>query len=109
MAAFRTGYVYVERCYAGQISETEDGYRFIYDEGYLSREDARAVSLTLPMQREAYESNTPSPFFDELIPEGWLLNVVAHNWNLDHRDRLDLLLVVCRDTIGNVTIREVRE
>ena len=40
MAAFRTGYVYVERCYAGQISETEDGDRFVYDEDCLSREDA---------------------------------------------------------------------
>lgn len=86
MAAFRTGYVYVERCYAGQISETEDGYRFIYDEGYLSREDARAVSLTLPLKRETYESNTLFSFFDGLIPEGWLLNVVAHNWKLDRRD-----------------------
>ena len=71
MAAFRTGYVYVERCYAGQISKAEDGYRFVYDEDYLSREDARAVSLTLPMQREAYGSNTLFPFFDELIPEDY--------------------------------------
>lgn len=38
MAAFRTGYVYVEHCYAGQLSETEDGYRFTYDEDYLSKE-----------------------------------------------------------------------
>lgn len=61
------------------------------------------------MKREAYESNTLFSFFDGLIPEGWLLNVVTHNWKLDHRDRFGLLLVACRDTIGNVTIREVRE
>lgn len=30
MAAFRTGYVYVEHCYAGQLAKTEDGYRFTY-------------------------------------------------------------------------------
>ena len=66
-------------------------------------------SLTLPLKREAYESNTLFSFFDGLIPEGWLLNVVAHNWKLDRRDRFGLLLVACRDTIGNVTIREVRE
>lgn len=109
MAAFRTGYVYVEHCYAGQLSETEDGYRFTYDEDYLSKENARAVSLTLPIRQEAYESNTLFPFFDGLIPEGWLLNVVTHNWKLDRRDRFGLLLVACRDAIGNVTIREVRE
>ena len=61
------------------------------------------------MKREAYESNTLFSFFDGLIPEGWLLNVVTHNWKLNHRDRFGLLLVACRDTIGNVTIREVRE
>lgn len=61
------------------------------------------------MKREAYESNTLFSFFDGLIPEGWLLNVVTHNWKLDRRDRFGLLLVACRDTIGNVTIREVRE
>ena len=69
----------------------------------------RAVSLTLPLRAEAYESNTLFPFFDGLIPEGWLLNVVTHNWKLDRKDRFGLLLVACRDTIGNVTVREVVE
>ena len=40
MDAFRAGFVYVEDCYAGTLSETEDGYRFVYDEDCLSREDA---------------------------------------------------------------------
>ena len=47
MDAFRTGFVYVEDCYAGTLSETEDGYRFAYDADYLSSENPRAVSLTL--------------------------------------------------------------
>ena len=67
------------------------------------------MSLTLPLRAEAYESNTLFPFFDGLIPEGWLLNVVTHNWKLDRKDRFGLLLVACRDTIGNVTVREVVE
>lgn len=109
MAAFRSGYVYVEDRYVGLLSETEDGYRFAYDEKYLNCENAQAVSLTLPLRAEPYESNTLFSFFDGLIPEGWLLNVVTHNWKLDRKDRFGLLLVACRDTIGNVTIREVRE
>ena len=39
MDAFRTGFVYVEDCYAGTLSETEDGYRFAYDADYLSSEN----------------------------------------------------------------------
>lgn len=50
MDAFRTGFVYVEDCYAGTLSETEDGYRFAYDADYLSSENPRAVSLTLPLR-----------------------------------------------------------
>ena len=109
MAAFRNAYIYVEQRYAGMLSETEDGYRFAYDADYLNGDCPRAVSLTLPLRAEAYESNTLFPFFDGLIPEGWLLNVVTHNWKLDRKDCFGLLLVACRDTIGNVTVREVVE
>ena len=49
MDAFRAGFVYVEDCYAGTLSETEDGYRFAYDADYLSSENPRAVSLNRAM------------------------------------------------------------
>lgn len=45
-------------------------------------------------------------FFDGLIPEGWLLDVVSRNWKINNRDRFGLLLVACKDCIGNVTIME---
>ena len=106
MDAFRTGSVYVEDCYAGTLSETEDGYRFAYDADYLSSENPRAVSLTLPLRDEPYDSSTLFSFFDGLIPEGWLLNVVTHNWKIDPRDRMSLLLTCCRDCIGNISVRE---
>ena len=82
------------------LSETEDGYRFAYDADYLSSENPRAVSLTLPLRDEPYDSSTLFSFFDGLIPEGWLLNVVTRNWKLNRKDRFGLLLVACRDTIG---------
>lgn len=109
MAAFRSGYVYLEQQLAGIVCETEDGYRFTYDADYLSAEHPRAISLTLPIKAEPYESNTLFSFFDGLIPEGWLLSVVTKNWKLDRNDRFGLLLVACHDTVGNVTIREVCE
>ena len=45
---------------------------------------------------------------DGLIPEGWLLGVVSRNWKIDVKDRFGLLLVACKDGIGNVSIREER-
>lgn len=105
---FRTAYVYVCNVFAGILCETDEGYSFTYDETYRANEDARAVSLTLPLSDMEYKSKTLFSFFDGLIPEGWLLDVVSRNWKIDTRDRFGLLLVACKDAIGNVSIREER-
>lgn len=89
---------------AGYLSETEDGYQFIYDPAYLHMVGAEAVSLTLPLSDKAYLSSVMFPFFDGLIPEGWLLEVAEQNWKLNQRDRMGLLLACCRDCIGAVSI-----
>ena len=108
MDAFRTAYVYIRNIFAGTLCETDEGYSFSYDEQYLSRKDASTVSLTLPLSEKTYTSKTLLPFFDGLIPEGWLLGVVSRNWKIDVKDRFGLLLVACKDGIGNVSIREER-
>ncbi len=105
MAAFRTAYVYVRNRFAGELCETDEGYSFTYESSYLESEGAGAVSLTLPLSEEAYTSKTLFPFFDGLIPEGWLLSAVSRNWKIDARDRFGLLLVACKDGIGNVSIK----
>ena len=106
MGAYRTAYVYVKNTFAGTLKETDSGYSFIYDEEYIGGADSTAVSLTLPMQKEEYTSKTLFSFFDGLIPEGWLLNVVTDNWKIDRKDRFGLLLVSCKDPIGNVSVKE---
>ena len=109
MEAYRTAYVYVRETFAGTLKETDFGYSFIYDDDYFKGENPSPVSLTLPIQNEEYTSKTLFAFFDGLIPEGWLLDVVSHNWKIDRKDRFGLLLVACKDPIGNVQIKEVRE
>lgn len=105
---FRKAYVYVRDTYAGVLSETDSGYTFSYDRAYMLRADATAVSLTLPLREEVYSSSTLFSFFDGLIPEGWLLNVISRNWKLLPTDRFGLLLKACKDPIGNVSIMEAR-
>ena len=107
-AAYRQGFVFVQNIFAGVVSETDFGYKFEYDKDYLSVENPLAVSITLPLQKETFESNTLFPFFDGLIPEGWLLNVVSKNWKIDRRDRFGILLAACRDSIGDVSVRTER-
>jgi len=96
--------VYVHERLAGVLTEGEDGFRFVYDADYLRSDAPEAVSLTLPLQEEAFESRTMFPFFDGLIPEGWLLDVAQRNWKLNPRDRMELLRHTCQDCIGAVSI-----
>lgn len=103
MQVLRSGSVYVQDQYAGQIRETDEGYEFQYDPAYLKAEPL-AVSLTLPLQEEVYRSKVLFPFFDGLIPEGWPLERAVQNWKLQPSDRFGLLLRVCKDSIGDVRI-----
>ena len=108
LTSYRKAYVYIRNTFAGVLSETDQGYSFQYDQEYLSFSDSSPVSLTLPKRKE-YTSIFLFSFFDGLIPEGWLLNIVTQNWKIDKKDRFGILLVACHDPIGNVNIREVRQ
>lgn len=90
---------------AGVLVEDEDGFHFQYDSNYLEMENAEAVSLTLPLRSNVYDSMVLFPFFDGLIPEGWLLDITQKNWKLDPRDRMEVLLRTCQDCIGAVSIK----
>ena len=89
---------------AGILSQDESGYHFIYDSEYVKSEKPQPVSLTLPLQEKSFESKILFPFFDGLIPEGWLLDIAEKNWKLNQRDRMGLLLVCCKDCIGAVSV-----
>ena len=60
---YRKGYVYIQNIFAGVIAETEEGYEFSYNKEYLEREDAAAVSLTLPLQEEPYKTTIFFPLW----------------------------------------------
>jgi serine/threonine-protein kinase HipA len=106
----RKGHVYINDDKVGDIVETIDGdFTFKYDPSHLKKEKALAVSRTLPLRTEPYRSATLFPFFDGLIPEGWLLDVASRNWKVAATDRMGLLLSACEDCIGNVSVRQASE
>jgi serine/threonine-protein kinase HipA len=105
----RIAEVFMHEQYAGRLIEDENGYTFTYDPTYLASGGKPAISLTLPLQKESFENQVLFPFFDGLIPEGWLLDVARENWKLDPRDRMGLLMTCCRDCIGAVSVRTTGE
>ncbi len=92
---------------AGVLTQDENGYHFVYTDEYLRSTDPQPISMTLPLQKDAYQSNILFPFFDGLIPEGWLLEVAERNWKLDPRDRMGLLLACCKECIGAVSVQKI--
>lgn len=104
----RKGKVFFEDKLAGIIYEDENGYTFKYEESYISQ-NLHSISLTLPVDKKEHKSKTMFPFFDGLIPEGWLLNIAVENWKLDARDRMGLLLTVCKDCVGTVSVIPIEE
>lgn len=105
----RRAKIYYQSQLAGVLSEEDTGYRFVYDNDYLQQPGAIPVSLTMPLSQKEYESNVLFPFFDGLIPEGWLLDISVQNWKLDPRDRMGLLMTCCRDCIGAVSVEPFEE
>ncbi len=105
----RRAQIYYKETLAGILTENDNGYEFCYLPEYLVSKTAKPVSLTLPLQKEAYESQVLFPFFDGLIPEGWLLDVALRNTDISILDRMSLLLTCCKDCIGAVSVVEIEE
>ena len=100
----KTARILYDGVFAARLSETDEGYLLQYDGQYLQQPDSKAISLTLPKRQEPYNSKVLFPFFDGLIPEGWLLDIAVDYWKVKANDRFELLLTTCRDTIGAVTV-----
>jgi serine/threonine-protein kinase HipA len=100
----KKGLVYKKNKLAGTVWEDENGYSFQYNGSYLQQPVYGPVSRTLPLRSEVFSDKNMIPFFDGLIPEGWLLKIAIDNWKLNPRDRMSLLLTLCKDCIGDISI-----
>src|SRR5574344_327934 len=104
----RSGIVFFNDKKCGIIFETDSGYSFKYDDKYLNDIDSKPISLTMPLNKKEFVSSVLFPFFDGLIPEGYLLEITINKWNSKRNDRFGLLLKTAKDPIGAVSISEVK-
>lgn len=100
----RQAKIYNHQLLAGILTEDENGYTFTYDSDYLNSEEREPISLTMPLTDKPYVEKFLFPFFDGLIPEGWLLEIAENSWKINRRDRMSLLLACCRDCIGSISV-----
>lgn len=89
---------------AGELREVADGTSFVYDSDWLAASDAQPIALTMPLRAAPYESRGLHPFFENLLPEGWLLELATHKLKIAKDDAFGLLLATCADCVGAVEI-----
>lgn len=90
------------------IKEDEDDYTFVYSEGYLNDPQSEPVSLTLPKRSEPYRSSTLFSFFFGLLAEGEQKDLQLRVLGIQEKDLFSRLLYSAGETIGSVTLREVK-
>lgn len=92
---------------AGELVKKPGGYEFTYKPDYLRDPDAAPISLGLPLNPDKYASPRLFPFFDGLLPEGWLLELTCTSAKIDKNDKFRLLLHTGKDPLGAISIRPV--
>lgn len=106
----RQGKVFYKTDLAGIITETDEGvYMFQYDADYVKMHPAEFLTFTMPVTNDPYTDNRLFPFFEGLIPEGWLLDIASKNWKINPNDRMGLLLACCQNCIGAVSVVPIPE
>ena len=102
----RQGRVYYKDLLAGIITETDEGeYVFQYNDQYVQNHPNQFITFTMPVTHQSYYYRRLFPFFDGLIPEGWLLDIASENWKINKNDRMGLLLACCQNCIGAVSVK----
>lgn len=90
---------------AGILTETDDGdYTFQYEKDYVKKYPNQFITFSMPVSEQLYTDKRLFPFFEGLIPEGWLLDIASKSWKVNTNDRMGLLLTCCENCIGAVSV-----
>ena len=106
----RRANIYYKKVLAGKLTETNEGeYVFEYDDEYVENHPGQFITFTMPVKNKPYIEKRLFPFFEGLIPEGWLLDIASKSWKINPNDRMGLLLACCQNCIGAVSVIPIPE
>jgi serine/threonine-protein kinase HipA len=103
--------IYNNGVFAGWLEKKGPGdYHFTYEDGYWTDRSLPSISLTLPKTQQAYQSQILFPFFSGLLAEGINKDIQCRLLKIDEEDDFTRLLKTAgEDTIGAVTVKEIKE
>lgn len=106
----RQARIFYDNEFCGLLTETNDGdFTFKYNDNYVNEYPEQFITFTMPVRKDEYKEKRLFPFFEGLIPEGWLLDIASKSWKINRNDRMGLLLACCKNCIGAVSVEPVNE
>lgn len=106
----RKASIFYDEIFAGILTEKDEGeYTFEYDADYIIHYPNQFITFSMPVMANVYKENRLFPFFEGLIPEGWLLDIASKNWKINPNDRMGLLLACCQNCIGAVSVKPTKD
>lgn len=93
---------YVGNIFCGNQGEG----RFQYAPGYLEKNGASAISISLPLQAEPFTEQETRNFFEGLLPEGFTRRSVAQWIHANENDYLSILARLGNECLGAIQIAE---
>ena len=106
----RSANIYYKDLLAGKLTETNEGeFVFQYDDHFVENHPGEFITFTMPVDRKPYIEKRLFPFFEGLIPEGWLLDIASKSWKINPNDRMGLLLACCQNCVGAVSVIPISE
>lgn len=99
----RKAVVSVHNKRAGILSEENNKrYFFTYDDNYIGE----VVSLTMPIHQKRYSFSHFPPFFEGLLPEGFMLEGLLLTTKIDEKGYMSQLIAIGSNLVGAVTVKE---
>ena len=90
----------------GTLAPVDGRLNFCYAPGWLSQQDAVALSASLPLQAEPFDDRKTRPFFAGLLPEGQMRRLIAQQFQVSGQNDFALLDHIGGECAGAVTFLE---
>ena len=99
---FQVLYVYMNAIFVGTLTRSSSGtLTFRYDDTWLAWENARPISLSMPLTEVPFSGRMVNAYFDNLLPDNELLRErIQTRFSVPSRSPFDLLTYIGRDCIG---------
>jgi serine/threonine-protein kinase HipA len=106
----RSANIYYKKILAGKLTENNEGeFVFQYEALYAKDHPNEFITFTMPVREKPYIEKRLFPFFEGLIPEGWLLDIASKSWKINPNDRMGLLMACCQNCVGAVSVLPISE